>query len=177
MHASCKALSRFLLTVLWLNGCASSSSRHSVQIAGGQTVGLERQGSGFKQAENGRVIITDAGLQAVNLNGINYVRWKFAISPKQATSLSLVRIEEVSGPAPLLLINDVAPQADGGRWSESGGLMDLSSASVRWLFEPGDTVRVFRFTINEPYGQSNLLYQAVPYTPASKEAIRMMVRE
>jgi hypothetical protein len=177
MHASCKALSSFLLTVLWLTGCASSSSRHSVQIAGGQTVELERQGSGFKQAENARVIIADAGLQAVNLNGINYVRWKFAISPKQATSLSLVRIEEVSGPAPLLLINDVAPQTDGGRWSESGGLMDLSSASVRWLFEPGDTVRVFRLTINEPDGQSYLLYQAVPYTPASKEAIRTMVRE
>jgi hypothetical protein len=176
MHASCKALSSFLLTVLWLTGCASSSSRHSVQIAGGQAVELERQGSGFKQAENARVIIADAGLQAVNLNGINYVRWKFAISPKQATSLSLVRIEEVSGPAPLLLVNDVAPQLDGGRWSENAGLMDLSSASVRWLFEPGDTVRVFRFTMNEPDGQTYVLYQAAPYAPASKEAIRTIVR-
>ena len=63
MHVSCKALFSFLLTVLWLTGCASSSSRHSVQIAGGQAVELERQGSGFKQAENARVIIADAGLQ------------------------------------------------------------------------------------------------------------------
>jgi hypothetical protein len=177
MHAYCKAPSSFLLTILLLTGCTSSSSRHSVQIAGGQAVELERQGSGFKQAENARVIVANASLEAVNLNGINYVRWKFAISPKQATSLSLIRIEEVSGPTPLLLINDVAPQTDGGRWSESGGLMDLSSASARWLFEPGDTVRVFRFTFNEPDGQSYLLYQAVPYTPASKQAIRTMVRE
>jgi hypothetical protein len=176
MHASFKALSSFLLPILWLTGCASSSSRQTVQIAGGQTVELERQGAGLKQAENARVAITDASLEAVNLNGHNYVRWKFAITPKQATALSLVRIEEVSGPAPLLLVNDVAPQLDGGRWSENAGLMDLSSASVRWLFEPGDTVRVFRFTMNEPDGQAYVLYQAAPYAPASKEAIRTMVR-
>lgn len=177
MQASLKALSCLLLPVLWLTGCGNSSSRQKVQIAGGQTVDLERQGAGSKQAENARVAVTDASLQAVNLNGNNYVRWKFAITPKQATTLSLVRIEEVSGPAPLLLVNDVAPQLDGGSWSENAGLMDLSSASVRWLFESGDTVRVFRFTMNEPDGQSYVLYRAVPYAPASKEAIRAMVRQ
>ena len=57
------------------------------------------------------------------------------------------------------------------------GVMDLSSASVRWLFESGDTVRVFRFTMNEPDGQSYVLYRAVPYAPASKAAIRAMVRQ
>jgi len=115
-------------------------------------------------------------LQAVNLNGNYYVRWNFAIRPKQAAVLSAVRIEDVSDPAPLLLVNDVAPQVDAGKWTANAGLMDLSSASVRWLFEPKETVRIFRFTIGEPDGRSDVLYQAVQYSQASKEAIREMVR-
>lgn len=166
----------FVLPVIWLTGCASSTSRLSVPIAGGQTVVLERQEAGFKQAENNRIIVTDAGLQAVNLDGNHYVRWSFAIRPKQAAVLSAVRIEDVSDPTPLLLVNDVAPQIDAGKWTENAGLMDLSSSSVRWLFEPKETVRIFRFTISDSDGQRDVLYQAVPYTPASKEAIRAMVR-
>jgi hypothetical protein len=176
MHPWFKPLAAFLLPAIWLTGCASSPSRVSVPIAGGQAVELARQGTGFKQAENDRVAITDASLQAVNLNGNNYVRWRFAISPKQTSGLSSVRVEDVSDSAPLLLVNDVAPQIDSGQWTANAGLMDLSSAGVRWLFEPKESVRVFRFTINEPDGQNDVLYQAVQFTPVLKEAVRAMVR-
>jgi hypothetical protein len=171
-----KAVPIFLLPVLWLAGCSSSVPRLSTPIAGGQAIALEREGSGFKRAENDRILVTDAALQAVNLNGNNYVRWRFAISPKQAAVLSSLRIEDVTDPAPFLLINDVAPQLDAGQWTETGGMMELSSASVRWLFDPNETVRVFRFTVNEADGRSYTLYQGVQYAPASKEAIRAMVR-
>jgi hypothetical protein len=171
-----KASLTFVLPVVWLAGCTSSSPRLSVPIAGGQALALQRQGTGFKQVENGRIIITDAGLQAVNLNGNSYVRWNFGIGPKQAAALSVVRIEDVTDAAPLLLVNDLAPQLDAGKWTENAGLMEPTSASVRWLFEPKETVRIFRFTIGEPDGQSYVLYQPVQYSSASKEAIRAMVR-
>jgi hypothetical protein len=177
MHRSwINALAAFVLPVVWLSGCANLSSRLSVPIAGGRTVDLEREGTGFKQAANDRVIITNVGLQAVNLNGNNYVRWSFALKARQAVALSTVRIEDVSGSVPLLLVNDVAPQLDAGQWTENAGLMELSSSSLRWLFEPKVTVRIFRFTINEPDGQSYVLYPGVQYSPAAKEAIRGMVR-
>ena len=54
--------------------------------------------------------------------------------------------------------------------------MDVSGPSVRWLFQTNESVRVFRITINEMDGQSEVLYQGVQYTPASKEAIRAMIR-
>ena len=178
MCSTClKALSALALPMFWLAaGCASSSSRLSVPIAGGQAIELERQGSRFKQAENDRVSITDASLQAVSLDGNHYVRWSFVISPKQAAMLNAVRIEDVSDPTPLLLVNDVAPQLEEGKWAEKAGLMDLSSGNTRWLFKPGETVRIFRFTISEPEGQNYVLYQGVQYSPASKEAIRALVR-
>jgi hypothetical protein len=171
-----KALSTLVLPLLWLAGCASSPSRLSVPISGGQTVHVERQGAGFKQAENDRAVITEAGLQAVNLDGTHYVRWTFALRPKQANALSTVRIEDVSDSTPLLLVNDVAPQLEAGKYTANAGLMGLSSASARWLFEPSESIRIFRFTIGEPDGQSDVLYQAVQYSPAAKEAIRAMVR-
>lgn len=176
MHTWLKTQSILVLPLIWLTGCASPSSHLSVPVAGGQTVVLERQGTGLKQAENDRVTVAEPSLQAVNLNDVRYVRWSFAISPKQATALSTIRIEDVSDPAPLLLVNDLAPQLDAGKWSETAGLMDLSSGAVRWLFEPRETVRTFRFTIGEPDGQSYVLYQAAPYSAASKEAIRAIVK-
>jgi hypothetical protein len=170
------ALSAAALPVAWLTGCASSSSRLSVPIAGGQSVHLERQGTGFKNAENDRVIMTEASLQAVNLDGKNYLRWNFAITPKQTTTLNMIRIEDVSDSAALIMVNDVAPRLDAGKWTETAGLMDVSGPSVRWLFQPKESVRVFRITISEIDGQSEVLYQGVQYTPASKEAIRAMIR-
>jgi hypothetical protein len=170
-----KAQITFVLPVVCLAGCASSSSRLAVPIAGGRSISLQREGNRFK-AENDRIIISDAVLQAANLDGTFYLRWSFTIRPKHATVLSMIRIEDVSDPAPLLLVNDVAPQLDAGTWTENAGLMALSSSSVQWLYVLKETVRIFRFTISEPDGQSYVLYQGVQYSPSSKDAIRAVVR-
>jgi len=164
-----------LLAALWSGGCANSSQHSSIGVAAGGPVNLERSGKGFKRAENDRVRVSDASLQAVNFDGNYYVRWTFAILPKQAAELSSIRIEDVTGSSPLLLVNDVAPQRDGGIWKETAGLMEISSAGANWLTDPKDTVRVFRFTISEPNGQSYVLYQGVLQSRATKEAIRRMV--
>jgi len=165
----------FLLASLWDGGCASSPPQSSVGIAGGGSVSLERSGAGFKQAANDRVEVSDASLQAVNFDGHYYVRWTFAIRPKLATELTNIRIQDVSGASPLLLVNDVAPQQVAGIWRENAGLMEVSSPDASWLLDPKETVRVFKFTISEPNGQSYVLYQGALQSPATKEAIRRMV--
>jgi hypothetical protein len=53
--------------------------------------------------------------------------------------------------------------------------MEASSPNAGWLFDPKETVRVFKFTISEPNGQSYVLYQGALQSPATKEAIRRMV--
>jgi hypothetical protein len=164
-----------LAAILCCGGCASSSPPSSIGIAGGGSIHLARSGAGFKQAENDRVGISEASLQAVNFDGNYYVRWIFAIRPKQALELTNIRIEDVTGSAPVLLVNDVAPQQNGGVWRENAGLMEISSASAGWLLDPKGTVRVFRFTISEPNGRSSALYQGVLESPETKEAIRRTV--
>jgi hypothetical protein len=161
-----------LMSLFWSSGCGSSSRGLSIAIAGGQSVSLRREGPGFRPAENDRVVITEAGLETVNLNGNYYVRWAFSILPKQTAEITAIRIEDVTDPSPLLLVNDLSPQQDGGKWLENAGLMELSSTSARWLSEPKETVRVFRITISEVDGRSYVLYQGVRYSPVAKEAIR-----
>ena len=95
---------------------------------------------------------------------------------REALVLSTLRIEEVSDSAPLLLVNDVAPQLEGGKWTENAGLIPISSTNIRWLYEPKESLRLFRFTISEPDGRSYVLYQGAQYSPSSKEALRGMVR-
>ena len=174
-HIPFKTLPILVIPLLLWSGCTSSSPQGSIPIAGGQSVRLGRQGAGFKPAENDRVVVTDADLHAVTYDGKHYVRWTFSIRPKQAAVLSVIRIEDVTDAVPLLLVNDVAPQQDGGKWTGNAGLMEPSSTSVRWLYEPKETVRVFRFTITEVDGRSYVLYQGVLYSPAAKGAIRAMV--
>jgi hypothetical protein len=164
-----------LLVIFSAGGCGSSSRQSSVGTAGGGSVHLERSGRGFKQAENDRVVISEASLQAVNFDGNSYLRWTFAIRPKQAAELNSIRIEDVTGSSPLLLVNDVAPHQENGIWRENAGLMEISSPGVGWLSDPKETVRVFKFTISEPNGANYVLYQGALQPPATKEALRRMV--
>lgn len=148
------------LCIVWLSGCASSS--HS-------------RGGEFKPSQNDRVTVTSAGLQTVNLDGNYYVRWTFSIQPKQPIQFRSIRVEDVSGPQPVLMINDVAPQLKDGKWAGSGGMIELTPTGLPWLFDEQESVRVFQITITEMDGRTYELQQSVPYSKGAKAAVRKLV--
>ena len=149
------------LCIVWFSGCASSS--HS-------------RGGGFKPSQNDRVTVTSAGLQTVNLDGNYYVRWTFSIQPKQPIEFRSIRVEDVSGPQPILMINDVAPQLQGGKWAGSGGMIELTRTGLPWLFDEQESLRIFQITITEMDGRTYVLQQPVPYSKAAKAAVRQLAR-
>jgi hypothetical protein len=148
-----------LFCIFWFSGCASSS--HSA--------------GGFKPSQNDRVTITSSGLQTVNLDGNYYVRWTFSIQPKQSIQFRSIRVEDVSGPQPALVINDVAPQFQDGKWTGSGGMIELTATGLPWLFDDRGSLRVFQFTITELDGRAYVLQQSVPYSKGAKAAVRKLV--
>ncbi|HYY27963.1 MAG TPA: hypothetical protein VE860_08475 [Chthoniobacterales bacterium] len=154
-------LSALLLPIVCLTGCATHESTPA---------------QSFPQAENDRVVVTGAVLQPVTLDTNYYLRWTFSIRPTQPIGLSSIQIDDVSGLSPLPLVNDVSPQLANGQWNEIGGLMDLSSPGVQWLFEPGATVRVFRLTFAWLDGRNDVLEQSVPYSDDAKKLMRATVR-
>jgi hypothetical protein len=157
-------LSASLLPIVCLTGCATSSAPESAP------------GPSFPRAQNDRVVVLGAVLQPVTLDTNYYLRWTFSIRPTQAIGLGSIRIDDVSGPSPLQLVNDVAPQLENGQWNEISGLMDLSSPGVQWLFEPGSTVRVFRLTFAWLDGRNDVLEQSVPYSNDAKKLMRATLR-
>jgi hypothetical protein len=170
-----KGFAAFAIVATALSGCVSSTRTVTLSIAGGERIALQKNGPVFQQAENDRVVVTEAGLQAVNFEGKFYLRWTFAVRPKQPTELSSIRIEDVSDAAPVLLVNDVAPQQEAGKWIGKAGLMELSSTSIPWFYENTETVRTLRVAVTEISGQTYKLYQGVLYTPSAKAAIRKTV--
>jgi hypothetical protein len=170
-------MARIFRGFLWcgfalLAGCGTSPSEVPVQVAGGQAIQLSRRGQGFREAENSLVAVTNAGLTAVDQDGNKYLRWTFSLRLKRPTQLRSVRIEEVSGQAAVLLINDQAPATETNQWTGSGGLIEANATGVPWFFDNSDTTRVFRLTITDMSGQSYVLYQGEFFSAKKKAEMR-----
>ena len=161
--------------VLLLGGCAHQPMTETVTISGGQNLRLTRIGAGFVKAENERLVVDEAGLTTYRTEGKNFVRWQFAILPKREIALRLVRIEDVTGDNPVLVLEDRAPQIDEKRWSHQSDLIRANIRSIPWLFEFGRTTRILRITVREANGKTWTLYQAVLFTPKAKKDFRVLM--
>jgi hypothetical protein len=161
--------------ILLLGGCAHRPLTESIAVSGGQNLAFTRVGAGFVKAENERFVVDEAGLTTYRTEGKNFVRWQFALMPKQETGPREVRIEDVTNDSPILVLEDRAPRIDERRWSRQSALIRANPRSIPWLFEFGRTTRVFRITVRETNGKTSILYQAVLFTPKAKKDFRVLM--
>ena len=161
--------------ILLLGGCAHQPLTESVPVSGRQNLTFTRVGAGFVKAENERFVVDEAGLTTYRTEGKNFVRWQFAIMPKQVTGLRVVRIEDVTNDSPILVLEDRAPRIDERRWSRQSALIRANPRSIPWLFEFGRTTRVLRITVRETNDKTSILYQAVLFTPKAKKDFRVLM--
>jgi hypothetical protein len=163
------------VAIFLLSGCAHQPMTETIAVSGGQNLRFTRVGAGFVKAENEHFVLDEAGLTTYRTEGKNFVRWQFAIMPKEETALRLVRIEDVTNDKPVLILEDRAPQIDERRWSRQSDLIRANTRSIPWLFEFGRTTRVFRITVRETNGKTSILYQAVLFTPKAKKDFRVLM--
>jgi hypothetical protein len=98
-------------------GCVLAACTHvehstTVAVAGGGHIRLTKLGESFAQAENNRYVVTESGLTTFRRSGRNFIRWQFTIRVKQPTPLADIKIEEVSGDTPVLILEDRQPRVD-----------------------------------------------------------------
>ncbi|HEX3445721.1 MAG TPA: hypothetical protein VHS80_13480 [Chthoniobacterales bacterium] len=161
--------------ILLLNGCAHQPMTETIAVSGGQNLTFTRVGAGFVKAENEHFVVDEAGLTTYRTEGKNFVRWQFAILPKQESAIHLVRIDDVTGDKPVLILEDSAPRIDERRWSRQSGLIRADKRSIPWLFEFGRTTRVFRITVRDSNGKASVVHQAVLFTPKAKKDFRVLM--
>ena len=163
------------ITALFLFGCARQPTTEAVTVSGGQNLRFTRLGTGFVKAESDRFVVDEAGLTTYRTEGKNFVRWQFAILPKTESTIQQVKIEDVTGENPVLILDDRAPVVEERRWTRQSDLIRASVRLIPWLFESGRTTRVFRITIYETNGKKSALYQPVLFTPKAKKDFRVLM--
>jgi hypothetical protein len=88
-----------------------------------------------------------------------------------------VVIEDVSGTAPIVLVDDSAPRFAVDHWMFEASPVELSKTGTPWIYEPGDTTKIFRFTIALT-GKTKpvVIYQPAVYPQKSKKMLQQMAR-
>jgi hypothetical protein len=88
-----------------------------------------------------------------------------------------VVVEDVSGSSAVVLVDDIAPEVKKNYWLGNASPLPLSKNGVPWVFERGDTTKVFRFTVALPdREQPVVLYQPAIYVGATKKQLQKMAR-
>ncbi len=84
-----------------------------------------------------------------------------------------VRVEDVTGAEAVLLLEDSAPVIEDSHWKGNSAPKEITPDGVPWLFTSGDTLTVFRFTV-ELAGDSEpvVIYQPSVFKEASKVSLR-----
>lgn len=88
-----------------------------------------------------------------------------------------VVVEDVSGRSAVVLVEDTAPVVKEDYWLGNAPPLPFSRDGVPWVFERGDTTKVFRFTVALPdREQPVVLYQPAIYASATKKQLQKMAR-
>ena len=157
--AAFAALAAFTALV---TACGSSSGSSEAATSGAGK-------PAYAPVQNERFAVTAVELSAILLDNQKYARWTFGIKLKQPVQLRSIRIEDVTDGSPVLLVNDQAPQVEGGAWTGYTGAIEPSASALPWLFDNTPAKRTFRFTVTDLNGQDSVLEQTVTYPVKTKK--------
>lgn len=158
-----------------LAGCVTtSSSMKSFRIAGGQTVQLPVTPSGALPTENADVKIEVTGYM---LNGAAHtITYAFGFTEKKGERPREVKVEDVTGDQAQTLVIDRDPQlSPANYWKGNAAPMTRGDPALGWVNQPGNTTKVFRFTITTADGRQLVMYQASIWPGLAKGMVRMVL--
>src|SRR5262249_6579694 len=163
------------VTVVTTSVAAEAVRVIDFKIAGGKTVAVSVTDSGPVPAENDRVKIEVAGMLILpSFQGRKgpFFLWNFAFRSKDGRPVSGVLIEDVTVDPIIELVADQKAHLQDGTWSGRGRPIAITREDLPWVFEPKDTLKVFRFTIRHADGGNSILHQLAWYSGSAKDAIR-----
>lgn len=171
-----KSYLKYALTLALVSaiGCKSTSVSGSreITISGGERISAHFLGGIPVPAESSAGKIEVAGL----LVGDGYLIYTFGLVASMP--LGFVRIEDVTGVFPVLLLTDETPELDKDYWIGNSAPIRISEERTPWLYEDGDTIKVFKFTLktigDEP---PIIMYQPSVFASQAKMALSAMAND
>ena len=167
------------LALVLLAACATSSlETRTFKIAGGESVSLPFEYGVARSTENADIKIEVTGFVLDSLK--RELTYAFGFTEKQAEALRSVKVEDVTGPEAEVVVLDSAPHLSAkGYWKGNSTSHKKEDPAVAWVYDSGDTVKVFRFTVMTAAGRQIVMYQGSvwsartkPYAEAILEPLR-----
>lgn len=162
------------LTCLALMLCTASAAFASTReytILGNQTITAEVYAGAPKPAKKDGITIEAAGFMI----GQGTLVWTFEFVTKDTPTK--VVVEDVSGPRAIVMVTDTAPKMEKDHWKGRATPVPLTKTGSPWLFEWGDTTKVFRFTITlKAQATPVVIYQPAVYPEATKITVQRTVK-
>lgn len=85
-------------------------------------------------------------------------RHNWGLQIKQG-DLAEITITDVTGPRFVTLLHETAPAHPNGRWVGVSPEIQMGSATTPWLYQPGDTLFIYRVTLRFANGEVITFYQ------------------
>ena len=96
----------------------------------------------------------------------------FAVTIRRGSPPVSVKVEDVSEETARQLIDDAAPRVDAnGAWSGRTPGVLIGRETIPWLYEPGDTTKVFRIRIGFADGAESIYLQPAVFSEGFKRAV------
>lgn len=120
-------------------------------VAHGKTTELTISGGEKINAEFQRGMPVPAAKSGVRIQAAAFVlgggslTYTFGLTSEKA--VKKVVVEDVTGAKAVRLVEDNAPVLADGYWNGDSSPLAISKTTLPWLYERGDTTKVFRFTV------------------------------
>jgi hypothetical protein len=158
-------------TVLLFVATVACGATKEYTVLGDQKITAKVQDGMPLPGEKGGITVEGAGFAL----GEGKLIWAFDFTSKKAPTKVLV--EDISGVSAVVLVDDSSPKLKDHEWSGSATPVDLSKSGSPWLFERGDTTKVFRFTVTlKGKAEPIVIYQPAIYPEETKNQLRAMAR-
>jgi hypothetical protein len=160
------------LVLLTCVAIAAYAKTKEFTISGGGKIKAEFQHGMPLPAEKGGIKIEAAAF----MFGDNKLTFAFGFTTTK--KLQKVVVEDVTASVATTLVEDRTPTLDEAYWKGEASPLAISKSTVPWLYERGDTTKVFRFTVTlAGEVQPVVLYQPSVYSNGTKaQLLQIMVR-
>ena len=103
--------------------------------------------------------------------------YTFGFTEKNRKTPLRVVVEDVTESDAVLLVTDQFPGlGSDGYWKGTSSGLKAGDISLLWLYRPGDTEKVFRFTITLSDGRTEEIYQASIWPSEAKPLVKQALR-
>jgi hypothetical protein len=154
-----------LISVLSVAASQGIAATRTVTILDGQKISVAWNGDQPDLVKDGDVRIITAG---VGVRGGKLFH-EFAFLYSQAAKISKVLVEDVTGNMPVVMVEVASPVLEEKRWYAETKPLALKKDLLPWVFQRGDTTKVYRFTISlENESKPMVIYQAAIFSAGAK---------